>query len=122
MQKADSLLEFLEEMIPYLKLEIKKERTRCSPETPGITILFGTAGELIVKNYWKIPDPRIIFDRLELALNAESRDLDAAIYTGLIEAMIHEADITPGIWERLYPLLGVKSAKHAKEWMDFSSQ
>jgi len=89
------------------------------PDEPPVTILFAELGDRIVEDFdlMSIDTKRGVFGLIETAMASGDSKLVTAVATGLIEAIVATASRQVGVWERISPLMGDLSRRHAEAWM-----
>ncbi len=92
-----------------------------SLEIPPITFMFAEVGDVIAENISTLPKHQLqeIFLKIEEGINNPDTVLSTAVATGLIEALVSNADKKPELWREFEKLLGAASLRHAVAWRDF---
>jgi hypothetical protein len=107
--------------IPPLETSLNECLQKWSPETPPATIAFAHIGTAIGDSLALLsPDVRRrVFAAIENGMLSSDTDLETAMATGLIEALVASSDKHPGLWADLQRSLGSASMKHAEAWRTF---
>lgn len=117
---SQSFIEKMKQILPdvaVLEVEVREE---FRPNPPGINSLCDRIGWFISENIDSIENAGDVFLLVEEAIKDGSSELQDAISTGLVEAMISESDHHPGKWDEISPLLGPQTAAYAKAWLNFT--
>lgn len=89
------------------------------PDEPPITTLFAALGRRIVEEFDKIDSVtnQRTFQLVESAMASGDCNLETAVATGLIEAVVGKAYLKEGMWQQISPMLGELSRSHAEAWI-----
>jgi hypothetical protein len=110
-------------LLPQLKATESKLCQQWLPDEPPPTIVLGEFGTQI---FLAFENNQIVFLKellslIEDAVKDSDRFLSTAVTTGLIEAIVSEADRNPLAWNSLIEQLGPQSARNAIAWKNFGS-
>lgn len=85
---------------------------------PMPIVLMGDFGISIVKNFSMISDSDWwkLVELIEDGLNSEDKDVDTAVATGLIEAVVNVAELEEGLWPRIDAALGPEARAYAEAY------
>jgi len=121
------LQEFVESLIEQsieLRAVYQESVEYWAPDVPPITIILGELGRQIVDGLNDV-EPEVnrrIFQLIEAAMKSADGDLQTAVASGLIEAIVTRTDQDEHVWEIVSSMLGELSRKHAESWKSWGKK
>ena len=107
--------------VPALNAALNRSLQSWGTETPPNTVIFAEVGDAIASNLAALPIDvrRKVFSAIEEGMVSQDAALSTAMATGLVEALVANADTKPDLWKEFENLLGAASIKHAVAWRNF---
>ena len=114
----ESMMQFADHMLiesAFLRDNCRDLEEYRDPEEPLPISLLGHFGGEIAKQYDAIgPEEwRRLSALIEQGLASEDSDIGTAVATGLIEGLIHRAEVVEGLWSRIEAALGPQARSYA---------
>jgi hypothetical protein len=107
--------------VPALNAALNRSLQSWGTETPPNTVIFAEVGDAIASNLATLPNEvrRKVFAAIEEGMVSQDTALSTAMATGLVEALVANADKKPDMWKEFENLFGAASMKHAAAWRNF---
>ena len=107
--------------IPALNEKMDRCLETWGAETPPDTVLFAAVGDAIAENVLVFPGEvrRRVFETIEKGMVCPDMAIRSAVATGLVEALVSNADRRPELWAHFQSLFGIASKEHAAAWRNF---
>lgn len=117
-KKIWAFLEQIAHASPSLEEAYREIRADWAPESPPITVAFGTVGGKLADAFdaLDLPARTRVFDLIEEGMEADDEALSTAIATGLVEAFAAGA-VRRGSWNNIKGELRTLSRSHAEAWI-----
>jgi hypothetical protein len=120
---TENLLRQLIAVAPELAAAYDEILKQWQPDSPPPIVAFGKIGLRIADDFDIMSSKTIdsIFDLIETGMKSGDDELLAAVATGLIEAMVGQAERSEAKLDRMRSRLGTLSKSHADAWIGFGS-
>lgn len=117
-----SCREFIDALIQHsseMRVACRETFDYWSPDEPPVTTLFAELGDRIAEDFETVTSDAnsAIFQLIEVAMTSGDDQLVTAVATGLIEAIAARMSDEERMRQRILPMFGEQSRKHADAWL-----